>query len=200
MRKQTLNEEISRIQGMIRRINEYEFDDFDTQIAPEELEYNGDESFERAQEIASQVLSDFSNREIGQYSIFDDESFSEGEVFVSMGDEDGNILDYYFDVDMYSRPSHTPGRSHMPSGEPGYPDEYTEANYTLKPIKVKVEDRSGEVMYEGNDFTDIMTLRLSNGETFESMLYKKFDEYVDTLDSGDDERDWDDYRDMRDGY
>jgi hypothetical protein len=35
--KKSLNEEISRIKGMMKKIDEYEFDDFDTQISPEEF-------------------------------------------------------------------------------------------------------------------------------------------------------------------
>jgi hypothetical protein len=42
MRKQTLNEEISRIKGMMGKIMNESFDDFDTQIQPEELPYSDD--------------------------------------------------------------------------------------------------------------------------------------------------------------
>ena len=42
--KKNLNEQISRIKQMMGRINESQFDDFDTQIQPEELPHNDDPS------------------------------------------------------------------------------------------------------------------------------------------------------------
>ena len=42
MKKQTLQEQVSRIKGMMGKITNESFDDFDTQIQPEELSYNDD--------------------------------------------------------------------------------------------------------------------------------------------------------------
>jgi hypothetical protein len=190
MKKQTLNEEISRIKG-IMGINEQQgFDDFDTQITPEEMTYNGDESFERAHKIASDVLSDVVNRPIDKYSIFEDNDFDGGEVMFAFGNEEGTLY-YHFDVNFSKHSSSSPATYYEPSS-------HDDAEYELKPKYMKVIDNSNEVLYKGNDFTNIMDVKLSNGKDVEEYVYDKFDEEIQIWSyDNPDERDPDDYRDRR---
>ena len=196
--KKALNNVLKRyhneINGREMGIDEqYEFDDFDTQITPEEMTYNGDESFERAQRIASDILSDVVNRPIDKYSIFEDDVFDGGEVMFAFGNEEGTLY-YYFDVNFSSQSSYSPSSYYEPSS-------HSDAEYDLKPKYMKVIDNSNEVLYKGNDFTNIMDVTLSNGKDVEEYVYDKFDERIQIYsDENPDERDPDDYRDMRDGY
>jgi hypothetical protein len=192
MKKQTLNEEVSRIKGIMGINEQQEFDDFDTQITPEEMTYNGDESFEMAQKIASDILSDVVNRPIDRFSIFEDEYFDGSEIMFAFGNEEGALY-YYFDVEFSSNSSYTPASYNDPA-------EYNGAEYDLKPKYMEVNDGTN-VIYKGNDFTDIMDIKLSNGKTVGNYVYDSFDEKIQMWDEGNsDELDPDDYRDMRDGY
>lgn len=191
MKKQSLNEEISRIKGMMKKINEQHFDDFDTQITPEELTYNGDQEFERAQQVAGEILSEVANREVTKYSFFDDYSFSSGELMIAFITELGSIY-YHFDVNFGRNSSFTPGRSHMSNGDPGYPDEYTDAEYTFDSPHIVIYDEGDEI-YKGKDFTDIENLELSNGQNVMNKMVEEFDEEIQIYNSErDDEPDYED--------
>jgi hypothetical protein len=182
MKKQTLNEELSRIKNIMgMAINE----------SPDrrEPELPSDE----AKEIAKKVLSDVMNREV-KY-VFDDYDFNNGEIMVSFGHEDGETATYYLDTDVRSHSSFTPGRSHMPNGDPGYPDEGTDADYNLGVSMVEIEN-NGAIVYKGKDFTDIMDMPLSDGSTVGDRLHDQFDEKIREWESEyDSEPDYDDYRD-----
>ncbi len=192
MKKQTLNEQIARIKGMMKMINEQEFDDFDTQITPEEIPYNGDEEFENAQRLASSIIAEVVTRPVEDYTFFDDHSFKNGELYFALTTEAG-ALNYYFDVDFSSHVSSSPATYHNPS-------EYSDADYRFTNPILEIND-GANVIYKGKDFTDILNVELSSGETVEDILYRDFDEDIQIYSSEyDDEPDWDDYRDMRDGY
>jgi hypothetical protein len=182
MKKQTLNEELSRIKNIMgMAINE----------SPDrrEPELPSDE----AKEIAKKVLSDVMNREV-KY-VFDDYDFNNGEIMVSFGHEDGETATYYLDTDVRSHSSFTPGRSHMPNGDPGYPDEGTDADYNLGVSMVEIEN-NGAIVYKGKDFTDIMDMPLSDGSTVGDRIHNQFDEKIREWESEyDSEPDYDDYRD-----
>ena len=182
MKKQTLNEELSRIKNIMgMAINE----------SPDirEPELPSDE----AKEIAKKVLSDVMNREV-KY-VFDDYDFNNGEIMVSFGHEDGETATYYLDTDVRSHSSFTPGRSHMPNGDPGYPDEGTDADYDLGVSMVEIEN-NGAIVYKGKDFTDIMDMPLSDGSTVGDRIHNQFDEKIREWESEyDGEPDYDDYRD-----
>ncbi len=192
MKKQTLNEQIARIKGMMKMINEQEFDDFDTQITPEEMTYNGDEEFENAQRLASSIIAEVVTRPVEDYKFFDDYSFKNGEVYVALTTEAG-ALNYYFDVEFGKHVSSSPSTYYTPA-------EYTDADYQFSTPTLEIND-GANVIYKGKDFTDILNVELSSGETVEDILYRDFDEDIQIYSSEyDDEPDWDDYRDMRDGY
>lgn len=180
MKKQTLNEQISRIKNIMG-------------VTINESEDQGPSG--EAIEVAKKVLADVINREIDKYSVFDDESFNGGEIMISFGHPDGESVTYYLDTDVSSHSSYSPGRSHMPNGDPGYPDEYTNAEYDLHVQMMEIDNGAG-VMYKGKDFTDIMNLELSNGETVGSQIDKSFSERIGEWESEyDSEPDYDDYRD-----
>ena len=182
MKKQTLNEQISRIKN-IMGVNE--------SIDKSEAQGPSDQ----AKEVATKVLSDVMNREVGKYGVFDDDSFNNGEVMISFGHEDGESVTYYLDTDVSSHSSYTPGRSHMSNGDPGYPDEYTDAEYDLNVQMIEIDNGSG-VIYQGKDFTDIMNVELSNGSTVGEQIYERFAERIGEWESEyDGEPDYDDYRD-----
>lgn len=192
MKKQNLNEEIARIKGMMRKINEQAFDDFDTQITPEEIPYNGDEEFERANQLASSIIADVVNRPVEKYRFFDDYSFDGSQAYIALATEDG-ALNYYFDVDFSRHSSSSPATYHDPA-------EYTDAEYDFGNPTLEVND-GANVIYKGKDFTDILNVTLSNGQTVGDRMYEEFDEEIQIYsDENPPEPDYDDYRDMRDDY
>lgn len=180
--KKNLNEEISRIKGMMGMIMN---ESFDSPEGPSET----------AKQIASTIISDVTKRPIGKYIIFDDYSFNSGEAMISFGDEDGNYITYYMDTDVSKHSSFTPGRNYMSNGDPGYPDEYTDAEYDLAVVKLEVGDGRG-LVYSGKDFTNIMDVQLSDGSTMGDKVYEHFSEDIGQWESEyDSEPDYDDYRD-----
>jgi hypothetical protein len=179
-KKQNLNEEISRIKGIMGIVNE-QFDD-SQENAPSEM----------AQKIASDILSDVVNRPIDKYDIFDDNVFDGSEVMFAFANDEGSLY-YYFDVNFSSRSSYSPSSYYEP-------ESHSDAEYDFKPKYMEVSDGTN-VLYKGKDFTNIMDVKLSNGNDVESYAYEKFDEEIQIYsDENPDERDPDDYRDMRDGY
>ena len=135
MKKQTLNEELSRIKNIMGvAINE----------SPDRRE--PEPPSDEAKEIAKKVLSDVMNREV-KY-LFDDYDFNNGEIMISFGHDDGETVTYYLDTDVTSHSSFTPGRSHMPNGDPGYPDEGEGAEYDLGVTMVEIEN-NGAIVYKG---------------------------------------------------
>jgi hypothetical protein len=182
MKKQTLNEELSRIKNIMGMVINESPDRREPELPSDE-----------AKEIAKKVLSDVMNREV-KY-VFDDYDFNNGEIMVSFGHEDGETATYYLDTDVRSHSSFTPGRSHMPNGDPGYPDEGTDADYNLGVSMVEIEN-NGAIVYKGKDFTDIMDMPLSDGSTVGDRIHNQFDEKIREWESEyDSEPDYDDYRD-----
>ena len=181
MKKQTLNEELSRIKNIMGvAINE----------SPDRRE--PEPPSDEAREIAKKVLSDVMNREV-KY-LFDDYDFNNGEIMISFGHDDGETVTYYLDTDVTSHSSFTPGRSHMPNGDPGYPDEGEGAEYDLGVTMVEIEN-NGAIVYKGKDFTDIMDMPLSDGSTVGDGVHREFDEKIREWESEyDSEPDYDDYR------
>ena len=169
MKKQNLSEEISRIKGMMKMINEQSFND------------NGPS--ETAKQVASSVIE-----------ILYDESYSGSRLFIQLATGDGS-LHYHFDVDFSRKSSSSPSSYYSPA-------EYTDAEYEFTDAKLEVHDYDGNtVLYKGRDFTDVLNVTLSNGQTIEEYLYEKFDERIQIWsDENPDEPDYDDYRDMKDGY
>jgi hypothetical protein len=178
-KKQNLNEEISRIKGIMGIVNE-QFGG-SQENAPSEM----------AKKIASDVLSDVVNRPIDKYSIFEDEDFDGSEIMFAFGNEEGTLY-YHFDVNFSSHSSSSPATYYEPASD-------DDAKYELKPKYMKVIDNSNEVLYKGNDFTNIMDVQLSNGKDVEEYVYDKFDERIQIWSydngSGGDRWDTEDYRD-----
>ena len=168
MKKQNLNEEISRIKGIMGIVNE-QFED-SQENTPSEM----------AQKIASDILSDVVNRPIDKYSIFDDNVFDGSEVMFAFANDEGSLY-YYFDVDFTRHTSYSPASYYDP-------EEHTDAEYDFKPKYMEVSD-GANVLYKGKDFTNIMNVKLSNGRIVENHVYDEFDEeiqiYSDENGSGD---------------
>lgn len=64
--KKTLNEQLSRIKGLMKTINEQEFDDFDTQIQSDELPYQEDINLEDEKEYPLSDLYDLVKKMISK--------------------------------------------------------------------------------------------------------------------------------------
>jgi hypothetical protein len=179
MKKQTLNEEISRIKGIMGMIVNEQFEG-SQENAPSEM----------AKKIASDILSDVTNRPIEKYDIFDDNVFDGSEVMFAFANDEGSLY-YYFDVDFSSHSSSSPATYYEP-------ESHDDAEYDFKPKYMEVSDGTN-VLYKGKDFTNIMDVKLSNGNDVESYAYEKFDEEIQIWSydngSGGDRWDTEDYRD-----
>lgn len=174
MKKNLLNEEISRIKGMMGKIMTESFEG-EGELPLSNLKPKGPS--EEAQQLATKILSTVANSS-DVYAEVENADHYGSEVTVPLADEEGNMLTYSIDIRITSSSSFTRGRNFMSNGDPGYPDEYSEAEYEFGGVFLKISTADGQEIYAGNDFTDILDFKFSNGSTMEDLLYEKFDESI----------------------
>lgn len=188
MKKKTLNEEVSRIKNMMNKIVNEQFDDFDTQIGPEELSQDSDDyPSQEIKDIVKKILSQFlaGNGDIDEiecdlhecsFEIIDPHSF-------------GYSLKYIFDVDIVNYPQYDPGVDRYPNGDPGYPGGSSDLDWNVGSMRIEVikstENPDGkfseETIFEGDDFTDFVDLKMENGMTGLKWIVNMFHEKLNKL-------------------
>ena len=146
MKKQTLNEEISRIKGMMGKIMNESFDDFDTQIQPEELPYNddvdmGDMNDGPRYEIMDFYLVDDGDLQIDFYDDNDPNSEVESEKFK---------IDY--DVDYHAADRGDYGPEGYGPGHEAYNEVYFNNVVKIEPEEVMIGDNNAFYEYITNKF------------------------------------------------
>lgn len=167
-----LNENIQRIKQMMGTINE---SSFDKPMVPEitlEVRHG-----------ISKILNHFI-----QNPEFDDDNleFSGGNFTIGAGED--LFLEYEFSINYTTRSSFTPGRMYMSNGDPGYPDEFENAEYefeitNLKYVKFISGEGKEEILYNGKDITNFLNVRLSNDMTGEDFLHETFGERIQELEA-----------------
>ena len=170
-----LGNDIERIKQMMKTINEGSFD----KPVESEIPLN-------VRQESIKVINYFiQNPEIVDYNV----SSSNG-LFSIAGEPVGDtqyILNYNFDITYTQHSSFTPGK-YGTSNDDSYPDESENAEYDLEIESIELvksvtdpNDRTknnSEVIYEGNDFTGIMDIKLSNGETASDFIKNVMDESI----------------------
>ena len=170
-----LGKDIERIKQMMKTINEGSFDE------PTESEV----PLGVRQETTKIINNFIQNPDIDNYNV----SSSDG-LFSIAGEPVGDtqyILNYNFDITYTQHSSFTPGK-YGTSNDDSYPDESENAEYDLEIESIELvksvtdpNDRTknnSEVIYEGNDFTGIMDIKLSNGETSGDFIKNVMDESI----------------------
>ena len=167
--KKQLNEELSRINSMMRMISEQEFEDTSK---PSETIIND----------VKQTLRYFLNQDNPQAD--ETEVDSDGGWFTINGG-DNKYVKYYFDVITKSKGSMTMGRDYMDDGDPGYDNEYEPMDFEIIVRDIEVGETTQQydmwtdkIEYEGSDFTDFMSLSFKNGMSGEQWLSNTFDERI----------------------
>jgi hypothetical protein len=160
MKKQTLNEQIFRIKN-IMGINE-SFDDFDTQIHPEEMSNPSDEMNSDEQPEGHNInpsikndamkLADMIKNEDDDIVILDS---YDNKLCLGVDDSTTISLIYSYDVDVSEYPSFTQGRNWMSNGDPGYPDEGSDGEADVYVTNLEIMDSNGNIIYNGEDFTNM---------------------------------------------
>ena len=170
-----LGNDIERIKQMMKTINEGSFD----KPVESEIPLN-------VRQESIKVINYFiQNPEIVDYNV----SSSNG-LFSIAGEPVGDtqyILNYNFDITYTQHSSFTPGK-YGTSNDDSYPDESENAEYDLEIESIELvksvtdpNDRTknnSEVIYEGKDFTGIMDIKLSNGETASDFIKNVMDESI----------------------
>ena len=170
-----LGKDIERIKQMMKTINEGSFDE------PTESEV----PLGVRQETTKIINNFIQNPDIDDYRV----SSNDG-LFSIAGEPVGDtqyILNYNFDITYTQHSSFTPGK-YGTSNDDSYPDESENAEYDLEIESIELvksvtdpNDRTknnSEVIYEGNDFTGIMDIKLSNGETSGDFIKNVMDESI----------------------
>jgi hypothetical protein len=167
--KKQLNEELSRINSMMKMISEESFEDTSK---PSETIIND----------VKQTLRYFLNQDNPQAD--ETEVDADGGWFTINGGED-KYVKYYFDVNVKSYGRTTPGRNYLDNGDPGYPDEHEPMDYDITITQIEVGETiqqddtwTDNVQYEGPDFTDFMSLSFKNGMSGGKWVYDTFDERI----------------------
>ena len=168
-----LGKDIERIKQMMKTINEGSFDE------PTESEV----PLGVRQETTKIINNFIQNPNIDNYNV----SSSDG-LFSIAGEPVGDtqyILNYNFDITYTQHSSFTPGK-YGTSNDDSYPDESDNAEYELDITSVELikgvtnlnDEYSDEVIYNGDDFTGIMDIKLSNGETSVDFIKNVMDESI----------------------
>lgn len=170
-----LGKDIERIKQMMKTINEGSFD----KPTESEVPLN-------VRQESTKIINNFiQNPDIDNYNV----SSSDG-LFSIAGEPVGDtqyILNYNFDITYTQHSSFTPGK-YGTSNDDSYPDESENAEYDLEIESIELvksvtdpNDRTknnSEVIYEGNDFTGIMDIKLSNGETSGDFIKNVMDKSI----------------------
>ena len=170
-----LGKDIERIKQMMKTINEGSFDEPTESEVPLNV-----------RQESTKIINNFiQNPDIDNYNV----SSSYG-LFSIAGEPVGDtqyILNYNFDITYTQHSSFTPGK-YGTSNDDSYPDESENAEYDLEIESIELvksvtdpNDRTknnSEVIYEGNDFTGIMDIKLSNGETSGDFIKNVMDESI----------------------
>ena len=167
--KKQLNEELSRINSMMKMISEESFEDTSK---PSETIIND----------VKQTLRYFLNQDNPQAD--ETEVDADGGWFTINGGDD-KYVKYYFDVITKSKGSMTMGRDYMDDGDPGYDDEYEPMDFEIIVRDIEVGETTQQddmwtdkIEYEGSDFTDFMSLSFKNGMSGGQWLSDTFDERI----------------------
>jgi hypothetical protein len=167
--KKQLNEELSRINSMMKMISEESFEDTSK---PSETIIND----------VKQTLRYFLNQDNPQAD--ETEVDADGGWFTINGG-DNKYVKYYFDVITKSKGSMTMGRDYMDDGDPGYDNEYEPMDFEIIVRDIEVGETTQQddmwtdkIEYEGSDFTDFMSLSFKNGMSGGQWLSDTFDERI----------------------
>lgn len=146
MNKQ-LNEQISRIKDMMKKVTTESFEGTEQPQGPNIDPELKEEILYYADKIQREEYDDISDYETGKWV-----SFSFG--------PDGNeiYLEYEYDVNPGSAPSYDPGVDRYSNGDPGYPASESpgEGDIDITNLKVINQRSDGyDVLYDGPDFTNV---------------------------------------------
>lgn len=173
MKKQTLSEELRRIKGMMKSINENEFEEPIAQGPSEEIK-------NKILEIEKAILENNERWEDGEIDL--DEGFIE---FVT---DDEHYLKFSFDVEIESWPWFEAGSNWSSNGDPGYPDEGEGLMWGFGGVSVKLSTGQvvdgqwvDNVIYEGPDFSNFFKRKYAGGKKVESVVYEVYDEHMNEL-------------------
>lgn len=167
--KKQLNEELSRINGMMKMISEEIFED--TMKPPHNVVND-----------AKTVLKHFLNQENPQADETDVDS--DGGWFAIDGGNN-KYIKYYFDVNVRSHGHTRSGYEYMDNGDPGYPDEHEPMDFDIVVTQIelgKTEHKDDQwvdnVEYKGPDFTNFSSLSFKDGRSGEEWLSNTFDDRI----------------------
>lgn len=173
MKKQTLSEELRRIKGMMKSINENEFEEPIAQGPSEE--------------IKNEILA-FENFILENNLHWDDGEADLTEGFIDFGSEDEKYLRFEFDVEVESWPWFEAGSNWSSNGDPGYPDEGEGLMWGFGGINIKLTSETlvdgkwqVNVIYEGPDFTNFFKRKYVGGKEVGYAVYEEFDERLNEL-------------------
>jgi hypothetical protein len=183
---ENLNESINRIKGLMKMIQEGDFNAMDhlPNKTPDQNKWE-------LNSIIMYVMSDFA-----RYRSFDDSDINLSDGYFYFGDSEGEYaLDYKFDVNVTSHGSYDPGDYETPPYYEG-PEWHIE-NLTLTISKVN-DDGSFEELYSGPDISEFEKMKFAPREgkerdrevTGADIIYDEFDEKITEL-VGDNEPDYD---------
>jgi hypothetical protein len=167
--KKQLNEELSRINGMMKMISEESFEDTSK---PSETIIND----------VKQTLRYFLNQDNPQAD--ETEVDADGGWFTIDGG-DNKYIKYYFDINVKSHQHTTPGYGYMDNADPGYPDETEPMDFDITISQIEVgetvhndEQWIDNVEFKGSDFTDFAGLTFKDGQSGEQWLSNTFNERI----------------------
>jgi len=173
MKKQLLSEQLKRIKGMMKSINENDFESPEQQGPSEDIK-NQIIAFEQA------ILQ---NNERWEESDIDLE-----EGFIEFVNDEEQYLKFSFDIDIESWPWFEAGSNWRSNGDPGYPDEGEGLMWGFGGVELKfytgqmVDGQFIEnVIYEGPDFTNFFKQKYAGGKDIETTLYNYYDQHMNEL-------------------
>ena len=170
-----LGKDIERIKQMMKTINEGSFDE------PTESEV----PLNVRQETTKIINNFIQNPEIDAFNVSGNSGwFAIGGEEVNKG-EPQYSLNYNFNITYTQHSSFTPGK-YGTSNDDSYPDESENAEYNLEIESIELvksitdlnDKTNSKVIYKGNDFTGIMDIKLSNGETSGDFIKNVMDESI----------------------
>ena len=146
MKKQTLNEEISRIKGMMGKIMNESFDDFDTQIQPEELPYNDDIDMGDMNDGPKYEIMDFYLNDDGALQIdFYDDNNPDSEV-------ESEKFRFDYDVEYHGADRGDYGPEGYGPGHDAYNEVYFKNVVKVEPEEVMIGDNNAFYDYITNKY------------------------------------------------
>jgi len=179
-----LNEDINRIKGLMKMIQEDNFSVMDQ--LPNQ---NPDQDRWELNSIIMSVISDFA-----KYLSFDDSDINLDEGYFYFGDDEGRYgLKYEFDVNVTSHGSYDPGDYETPP-------YYEGPEWDIENMKLTVSefnnDGSSKQLYSGPDISEFEKMEFAprddRHKVGSDIIYSEFDDKITELITGYGDPDYDD--------